>query len=304
MKPMQLLSIKSAFYTPMLLTAHRFLPDAGIPVELTLRTNEDVGAMLREGALDFAQLAPSAAMADRANGIENNPVHIASINARDGFLLVSRQAEPEFKWQDLAGKTIVPANFATQPEACLRFALHKQGVDIESVKLITGLNGMAEAAKVFREGTGDYVQLQDPMARQLIAAGHGHLAAMFGDAIGPIAFSSVACGQHMISDERVKVEQFMLAYSQARHWIDQADAPMIVDAIAHWFEDTPRQVLVDAIAGYQALGTWSTKTAILRADFETAIDMMTFSSALTGVSERYPYDVCCNDAFAAAVDIH
>ncbi|MFK7965747.1 MAG: ABC transporter substrate-binding protein [Burkholderiaceae bacterium] len=303
MKPMQLLSIKSAFYTPMLLTAHRFLPEAGVSVNLTLRTNQNVGAMLREGELDFAQFAPSAAMVDRSNGIENNPVHIASINARDGFLLVSRKAEPDFKWQDLTGKTIVPANFATQPEACLRFALNKQGVDINSVKLITGLNGMAEAAKVFREGTGDYVQLQDPLARELIAAGHGHLAAMFGDAIGPIAFSSVACGQHMISEERVKVEQFMLAYSQARHWIDQADAPTIVDAISHWFEDTPRQVLVDAIAGYQALGTWSTKTAILRSDFETALDMMTFSPELTGVSERYPYDICCNDAFAAAVDI-
>jgi len=303
MNPLNLLSIKSAFYTPMLLTAHRFLPDAGIPVNLTLRTNEDVSAMLRSGELDFAQFAPSAAMVDRSKGIENNPVHIASINARDGFLLVSRKPEPDFKWQDLTGKTIVPANFATQPEACLRFALHKQDVDIESVKLITGLSGMAEAAKVFREGTGDYVQLQDPMARQLIANGDGHLAAMFGDAIGPIAFSSIACGQHMITDERVKVEQFMLAYSQARHWIDQVDAAAIVDAISHWFEDTPRRVLIDAIAGYQALGTWSTKTAILRADFETALDMMTFSPELTGVHERYRYDLCCNDAFAAAVDV-
>lgn len=302
MKPLKILSIKSAFYTPMLLTAHRFLPEAGVPVELVLRTNEDVSQMLRDGSLDFAQFAPSAAMVDRAKGIDDNPIHIASINERDGFLLVSRNPEPDFKWSDLAGKTIVPANFATQPEACLRFALHRQQVDIDSVKLITGLDGMAAAAKTFREGTGDYVQLQDPMARQLIADGHGHLAGMFGEAIGPIAFSSVATGQHMVVDDPDTVTLFMQAYSQTRHWLAQSDAATITDAISHWFTDTPRQVLEDAIGGYLKLGTWTERTAIRRADFETAIDMMTFSSGLTGVTRREPYDLCCNDSFAAAVD--
>ncbi len=47
MKPLKILSIKSVFYTPILLTAHRFLPEAGVPVELIIRTNEPVTAMLR-----------------------------------------------------------------------------------------------------------------------------------------------------------------------------------------------------------------------------------------------------------------
>ncbi|MGH1357599.1 MAG: ABC transporter substrate-binding protein [Burkholderiaceae bacterium] len=302
MKPLKILSIKSAFYTPMLLTAHRFLPAAGVSTELVLRTSEDVSSMLRNGELDFAQFAPSAAMVDRSKGIEDNPIHIASINERDGFLLVSRKPEPDFKWSDLTGKTIVPANFATQPEACLRFALHRQNVDINSVALITGLDGMAAAAKTFKEGTGDYVQLQDPMARQLIADGHGYLAGMFGEAIGPIAFSSVATGQHMVLDHPDTVTQFMQAYSQTRHWLAQSDAATITDAIAHWFTETPRQVLEDAVAGYLGLGTWTERTAIRRADFETAIDMMTFSASLTGVTNREPFDLCCNDSFAAAVD--
>lgn len=302
MKPLKILSIKSVFYTPILLTAHRFLPEAGVPVELIIRTNEPVTAMLRSGDLDFAQLAPSAALVDRSNGITDNPIHIASINERDGFLLIGRKPEPNFKWTDLAGKTVVPANFATQPEACLRFAMHRQGVDASQVKLITGLDGMEAAAKAFAEGTGDYVQLQDPMARQLVADGHGHLIAMFGDAIGPIAFSSVVTGQHMITDHPETVLTFMQAYSQTRRWLDQSDAQTIRKAIEHWFTDTPETVLHDAVAGYKKLGTWTSRTAISRPDFETAIDMMTYSSELTGVSQRFDYDLCCNDTFATTVD--
>ena len=302
MKPMKLLCIKSAFYTPMLLTAHRFLPDAGVQVELIIRSNQNVSQMLRAGELDFAQIAPSAAMVDRSGGMEDNPIHIASINERDGFVLVSRKPEPDFKWGDLAGKTIVPASFAKQPEASLRFALHKQQVDMDGVTIVAGLDGMAAAAKAFKEGTGDYLQMQDPTARELIADGHGHLAAMVGDAIGPIAFSSISTGQHMLKEQPDTVRQFMQAYSQTRHWLDQSDAATISAAIAHWFTDTPQAVLQDAIAGYQKLGTWSAKTAIRRADFETAVDMMTLSPELTGVRERIPYDLCCNDSFAAAVD--
>ncbi len=302
MKTLKLLAIKSAFYTPFLLTANRFLPAAGVPVDLIFRTNENVSRMLREGDLDFAQLAPSAALVDRSAGILDNAIHIASINARDGFLLIGREPEPDFQWQDLAGKTVITANFATQPEACLRYALHRQKVPIDEVNLVTGLSGMAAAAQAFADGTGDYVQLQDPMARQLIADGHGHLVGLFGDAIGPIAFSSIATGQHMIAENADVVLQFMQAYSQACRWLAQADAASVCAAIAHWFTDTPPAVLQDAIAGYQRLGTWSERTAIGRAEFEITCDMMTLSPSLTGVGERFPYDLCCNDQFAATVD--
>lgn len=302
MDPIRILSIKSAFYTPILLTASRFLPDSGCPTNLVFRGEEDPGKMLRDDRLDFCQFAPSAAMADHAKGVAEPPIHIASINERDGFLLIGRRPEPEFRWQDLAGKTIVGANFAIQPEACLRFALHRQGLAPGAVTIVGGLPGMAAAAKAFADGTGDYVQLQDPLARNLVAQGKGCLVAMIGDAIGPIAFSSVATSQRMLRERPDTVRTFMKAYSRARHWIADTDAPGIAAAIEPWFQDVDPQVLHDAIAGYKALGTWTRKTAIARDAFETALDMFTLVPELTGVTQRYAYDACCNDAFAIEVD--
>ncbi len=302
MDPIRILSIKSAFYTPILLTASRFLPEAGIQTELVFRSDEDPGRLLRENKLDFSQYAPSAAMVDQARGITKPPLHIASINERDGFLLIGRYPEPDFSWHQLAGKTIVGANFAMQPEACLRYALHRQGVALDAVTIVGGLAGMAAAANAFASGTGDYVQLQDPLARNLVAQGKGHLVAMIGEAIGPIAFSSVATSQHMLAERPDTVRAFLKAYRQARLWIDATDAAGISEAISHWFDEISPQVLQDAIAGYKALGTWSTRTAISRDSFAVTQDMMTLSPALTGVSQRYDYDSCCHDAFAREID--
>jgi len=299
---MRVLSLRSAFYTPVILTATRFLPEAGVDVDLIFRTNENPSEMLRNDQLDFAQLAPSAAMGDQANGIVDTPIHIGTVNERDGFLLIGRKPEPDFKWKDVEGKTIVPASFAIQPEACLRYALHLQDVDESRVTLVEGLNGMAAAAEAFASGTGDYVQLQDPMARNQVAAGNGHLVAAFGPAIGPIAFSSVVTSQKMIKEQPEQVHTFMQAYSQARHWIAAASPEEVTASIAEHFESVDDQVLHDAVTGYKALGTWTKKTAITRDAFDAALNMMLHSPKLTKVTTRYSYESCCNDEFANAVD--
>ena len=302
MTALRILSIKSAFYTPVILTAIRFLPEAGVQTELIYRTNHNPSKMMRDGTLDFSQHAPSAAMVDRANGIDDTPIHIASINERDGFLLIGREPDANFTWSKLQGRTVVPASFAVQPEACLRFALHRQGVDASKVNLVEGLDGMAAAAAAFAQGTGDYVHLQDPAARMLVKQGKGHLVAMFGDAIGPIAFSSVATSQAMIKERPDTVRSFMMAYSQARQWMAGATAREISEAVAGEFDTIDSDVLHDAIDGYKSLGTWTAKTAITRSAFDTALDMMNLSSSLTGVADRYPYEQCCNDEFANEVD--
>lgn len=302
MSALRILSIRSAFYTPALLTAARFLPEAGVETELILRTRENPSQMLREGTLDFAQHAPSAAMVELARGVTDTPLHIASINARDGFLLIGREPDPGFQWRKLEGRTIVPASFAVQPEACLRYALHRQGVDAAKVALVQGLDGMAAAAEAFATGTGDYVHLQDPLARTLVGQGKGHLVAQFGLAIGPIAFSSIATSRRLIQERPDTVRAFMRAYRAARIWIDDSDPRAIRDAIAPWFDTVEPQVLLDAVAGYKALGTWSRSTAIDRQAFEATIEMMCLNPALTGVSRRFEYDQCCDDRFAGEVD--
>jgi NitT/TauT family transport system substrate-binding protein len=88
-------------------------------------------------------------------GDQGPPVHFATINDRDGFYIISRRSEPDFRWSNLEGATLVPASFAFQPEACLRFALKEEGVDFGKIDVVRGLNGINEAQDAFRKGRGD-----------------------------------------------------------------------------------------------------------------------------------------------------
>ena len=52
----------------------------------------------------------------------------------------------------------------------------------------------------FRSGAGDYVHLQGPAPQQLEADGVGHVVASVGEAIGPVAFSSLCARRRLARD--------------------------------------------------------------------------------------------------------
>jgi NitT/TauT family transport system substrate-binding protein len=275
----------SAFYSPLIATrAAGFLSAEGLDAAFPVASPTDVPrARLAEGALDLIQSAVSASFAPLERGEQSEIVHFAQINRRDGFLLTARKPDPAFRWDKLAGARVL-VDHGGQPLAMFRFALHRQGVDHGALHAIDA-GGPEQMAAAFRAGEADYVHLQGPAPQQLEKDGAGHIVASVGEAIGPVAFSSLCSTRSWLATDIAKA--FMRAYRKAQGWVIETPAREIARVEAPYFEGIDPQVLERTIAYYQKLGNWAPSPAIPREPYEVALDVFAHSGLIT---RRHPYD--------------
>jgi NitT/TauT family transport system substrate-binding protein len=279
-----LVSRHSAFYSPLIATlAGPFLKSVGLeasygvlPPQLTSRE-----ALLR-GEADVIQSAVSSSFGPLERGITGLPVHFAQINQRDGFFLVGRKQDPEFQWRTLEKHTLL-ADHAGQPLAMLRYALRHQGVDLARVRWLDA-GSPEQIATSFRLGVGDYVHLQGPAAHQLAWEGIGSVVASVGEAMPPVAFSSLTATREFVEGETG--QRFLQAYTMAREWVRTAPAVEIAWQEAAYFPGIAEEALAAAISEYQKLGCWEGETGISPELYEQALNVFEVSGAIT---RRHPY---------------
>jgi len=274
----------SAFYSPLLMAiAGGHLRAEGLEASYDIATpDKTVAGGIRDGTVQVGQSAVATHFAPLERGEPVPYVHFAQINERDGFFLVGRETEPDFNWQGLVGKTVLADHFF-QPLAMLRYALHRKNIDVAKIELIDA--GEPDAMeRAFRAGRGDYVHLQGPAAQQLERDGIGQVAAAVGDAIGPVAFSSLCAAPAWLATDAAR--GFVRAYRKARAQVIAAPASEIAAAEADFFPKIGRDVLTTTIATYQRLGCWSAPVEISRAAYETTLDVFEYSGA---IRQRHPY---------------
>jgi len=269
MLPLRLMPTRhSPFYAPFL-AVHTagFLPGEGIESTLRLPAEgESTAAVLRRAEVDVIQSAVSAAWTAIEKGVADFPIHIAQINRCDGFVIVGREAEPDFSWQSLAGKTLI-ADHGHQPLALLRWAAHQNGSDLARANLLhLGSAPAMEAA--FRTGQGDYIHLQGGIPQQMELEGAGHIVAYVGQGLTPLAFSSVAAPRAFVESERL--QQFLRAFAKAKAWARESPSGDIARALTSLFPALHIDALTAAIAACQNLGCWNGGAAIPRADYHEA----------------------------------
>ncbi len=277
----------SAFYTPLLITiSGGFLQEEGLEADYRPATPErSVPDCLRSGEAQLSQSAVATSFADLERGRRLDIVHFAQINRLDGFLLAGREPEPDFDWHRLLGKTVL-VDHLFQPLAMFRYALHKLGID-ESQITIVDAGSVEEMDKAFRQGLGDYIHQQGPFPQQLEKEGLGHVVAAVGDAVGPVAFSSLCATREWLETDMASA--FMRAYRKACRYLQEAPAAELAAQEASFFPGIDRGVLIDTIAAYQKMGTWSADPHIDHAVYDHLLDVFLFSGLIT---KRHPYASC------------
>ncbi|GMR17900.1 MAG: hypothetical protein BMS9Abin33_0295 [Gammaproteobacteria bacterium] len=277
----------SAFYSPLLMTvAGGYLQNEGLEPVYNLATAKNtIPDSIAAGHCHVAQSAVATGFAGLEHGETSKLVHFAQVNERDGFFIAGRQPEPNFKWEDLQGKKILIDHFF-QPLAMFKYGLHRQGVDFSSLKVIDA--GDVEAIDhAFRDGKADYVHQQGPAPQQLEKEGLGYVLAAVGNAVGPVAFSSLCADRDWVQTDMARA--FMRAYRQALDYVRSAEAEEIAvyEIEAGFFPGIDPQVLTSTIASYQALGCWQPDPAILLSAYENLLDVFEFCGL---ISQRYPYE--------------
>ena len=116
--------------------------------------------------------------------------------------------------------------------------------------------------------------------------GIGYVVAAVGDAVGPVAFSSLCASREWLSTDMAKA--FMRAYRQSLDYIVSAQASDIGVRLqaAGFFTEIDAQVLADTISAYQSLGCWQIDPIIRQSSYERLLDVFIHSGAIT---QRHPY---------------
>lgn len=277
----------SAFYSPLLITiCGGFLREEGLDPHYEVATPEKtVPDSIRKGETHLAQSAVATSFTELERGEACDIVHFAQINERDGFFIAAREADPDFNWHKLENRTVLVDHFF-QPLAMFRYGLHKQGVDESKINIIDA-GDVKAIDQAFRDGQGDYVHQQGPAPQQLEKDGLGHVVAAVGDAVGPVAFSSLCASREWLATDMAKA--FMRAYRRGRQYAIETDAHDLAKREKQFFPGIDLDVLTDTIKTYQSLGCWTPDPVISEAAYNNLLDVFLYSGL---ISQRHPYDAC------------
>lgn len=277
----------SAFYSPLLMTmAGGFLRQQGLDYHYAVATPDNtVPDSIASGRCHLAQSAVATRLLELELGVASDIVHFAQINVRDGFFLAARQADAAFEWRRLEGRRVLVDHFF-QPLAMFRYALYRQGVNEAAIEFVDA-GDVAAMDRAFRAGQGDFVHQQGPAPQQLEHEGVGYVVASVGEAVGPVAFSSLCASRAWCESEMAGA--FMRAYQQALAYVIAAPAADIArqQQAAGFFPEITPEVLARTIADYQALGCWQPETAIAEDAFENLLEVFLYNQK---ISRRYAYD--------------
>ena len=275
----------SAFYSPLIagIAGGFFAAEGFEPTYTVMQPGKTVCEMLVSGAIHVSQTAVSGSWFYLEKGERAPFVSFAQINQRDGFQIASRNPVPEFGWAKLtAGKFMF--SHGGQPQAMLAYALHKKGVSLDKT---TGLDAgdPQKSMSAFRNGQGDWYHEQAPYPQQLQHEGVAKVVASVGEAIGPVAFSSLAAMPRWLGTP--DAIRFTRAYRKARAWVQSESAATVAATEKSFFPDIASDAMIASIRYYQQLGCWDGDIAIDPAHYETALDVFAYSKLIT---RRHPYE--------------
>jgi NitT/TauT family transport system substrate-binding protein len=269
----------SAFYAPLLLTIQGgYLKKVGLEANYTLATPDNpIDKNLRAGTAHCAQSAPAVSFAALEKGEAIDIVHFAAINQRDGFYLTAREPMDDFKWSDLEGQDVL-VDHLFQPHATLRYAMHLNGADFDKMNIIDAGN-VEQMDAAFRSGQGAFVHQQGPAPQQLEKDGIGHRVASIGEAIGPIAFSSLCATREWLESDMA--QDFLQAYQRAMIDVIDMSAADIAKIIHPMLPNIDRDVLETTLNDYKKLNTWKQDISINSESYENLLKVFLHSGYIT-----------------------
>ena len=269
----------SAFYAPLLVTINGgYLQKQGLePVYRIASPDNTIEQNLLNGTVQLAQSAPAVSFAALEQGKPIDIVHFAAINNRDGFYLTAREASKEFQWSDLHAQEVL-VDHLFQPYATLRYAMYLNNADFDNMHIMDAGN-VQQMDQAFRQGQGNYVHQQGPAPQQLEKDGLGQIVASIGEAIGPLAFSSLCATPDWLETDMAQT--FIHAYQQAMQDVIDQPASRTAKIIADFLPDIDNDVLIRTIEDYKNLNTWQVDININEDSYNNLLKVFLYSGYIT-----------------------
>jgi NitT/TauT family transport system substrate-binding protein len=289
--------VHSIFYAPQYVAINKgFFKDQGIEIELSTGQGADkTMTALVSGQADIGFAGPEAAIYVYNQGKEDYAVLFAQLTQRDGSFLVGRTDDPNFKWENVKGKTIIGGRPGGVPQMTLEYVLKQHGViPGQDVNMITNLQFTATAG-AFKSGTGDYVALFEPTASALEKENAGKIVASVGKDSGLIPYTAYFTTKSYMEKNPKIVQDFTNAVYKGQLWVKEHSAEEIAKEIMPFFPDSDEKLLVTVINRYKEIGAWNENPVMTEESLNLLQDVMKTAGEL---EKKADYDKLVNNSFA------
>ncbi|HHX94312.1 MAG TPA: ABC transporter substrate-binding protein [Clostridia bacterium] len=259
----------SIFYAPQYVALTQgFFEEEGLEIELSNGQGADkvMTAVLTDQA-DIGFAGPEASVYVYNEGREDYAVVFAQLTNGDGTFLMGREPDPDFKWSDLKGKTVIGGRKGGMPAIILQYVLEKNGLKVGKDVFIDTTMQFAAMPGAFMGGSGDYVIIFEPTASTMEQEGKGYIVASLGKESGEVPYTAYFAKKSTIENNPELIEKFTRAIYKGQQWVDSHTPEEIAQAIRPHFPDEPEDILVKAVANYKEQNSWKKDPLMLEKDF-------------------------------------
>lgn len=264
----------SVFYAPMYLAdSLGYFEEENIEIELTNGGGADkVMAAVLSGDADIGFCGPEAAIYVLLGGTTDVPTVFGQLTRRDGSFLVSRTDEPDFSWEDLAGKEVLAGRKGGVPAMTFEYILKEHGIqDKVTLNYDVAFNLMTGA---FESGVADYCTMFEPVASQYEAEGKGYIVASVGQQSGEVPYTCFMAKSSYIEANPDKIEGLLRAVTRAIKYVNETPSDVAASKLAPYFDGTSVQALQISLDSYKAIDAWTEDMAMKESAFTRLQDII------------------------------
>lgn len=292
--------VHSVFYSPQYVALELgFFQEEGLDVTVAIGNGADksMTALLSDSA-DIALLGTEAGIYVYNEGKDDYPKAFLQLTQRAGNFLISREDEPDFRWENLKGKSIIGGRLGGMPEMVLEYVLKENGLKLnETVEIINNID-FSSTAGAFTGNVGDYTVEFEPVATTLENSGSGYIVASLGAASGYVPYTVYMARDEFMNAHPEIIEAFTRAIYKGQLWVKAHTSEEIAIAISPQFPDSDVETLTTIIERYKAQDTWKADPMFSEEGFTLIQDIMEQGGQLT---QRVPFTDLVRTDFAEKV---
>jgi NitT/TauT family transport system substrate-binding protein len=286
----------SIFYAPQYVAITQgFFKEEGLDLELSNGQGADkVMTAVLSGQVDIGFAGPEASVYVYNEGKEDHSVVFAQLTNGDGTFLMGRKPDPNFKWSDLKGKSVIGGRKGGMPAIVLQYVLSKNGlavgkdVNVDTTMQFAGMPG------AFIGGKGDYVIIFEPTASAMEKEGKAYIVASLGKDSGEVPYTAYFAKKSTLEKNPEMIQKFTNAIYKGQRWVATHSPEEIAKAIKPQFPEESDQILISAVKRYKEQNTWKTDPVLQEKDFYLLQKIIKDAGELNKIA---PYEKVVNTVF-------
>ena len=290
----------SVFYAPLYIAIENgYFEEENIEIKLTNGGGADKSmTALLSGTAQIALMGPETVVYVYNQGKKDAPKVFGQLTQRDGSFLVSRKAEPDFKWEDLKGKEILAGRKGGVPAMTFEYMLNElglyNGTDV-TLNFDVQFNLMTSA---FIGGTADYCTVFEPTASEYQSAGTWHIVASVGAQSGEIPYTSFIALDSYLANNQDTVKGFLRALKKAYDFLESHTEREVAEAIVKQFPSTTITSLEASVKSYKKIDAWKKDMTATEKSFDRLQSIMMNAGELDA---KVPFNKLVNNSFVKEI---